>query len=283
MNTATGAGTLLLNNGDNNTATGALALLSNTTGFYNTADGAFALLSNTEGSGNTGSGYQALYSNQTGANNAAFGYTSLYYNTGSFNTAFGSQTLVYNTEGERNTATGYQALAFNQQATRTRPADTIPFARIQVASRTLPLVIRHSPRTQPGTITSRSVSAPDSTSQRAMTTFRIGHSGFNAQSNTIRIGTFGLHTSTYIAGITGQTVGTGGTTCYVDNNGKLGVSLSARRFKTDIADMDNASEALLALRPVTFHYNPELDKTWHPAVRPYRGGGGEGKSRPRRP
>ena len=50
----------------------------------------------------------------------------------------------------------------------------------------------------------------------------------------------------------------------MDNDGKLGVFLSARRFKTDIADMGNASEALLALRPVTFHYKPELDKTGIP-------------------
>jgi hypothetical protein len=50
----------------------------------------------------------------------------------------------------------------------------------------------------------------------------------------------------------------------VDNDGKLGVFLSARRFKTDIADMANASEAILALRPVTFHYKPELDKTGIP-------------------
>ena len=69
---------------------------------------------------------------------------------------------------------------------------------------------------------------------------------------------------TFIAGITGQTPGVGGSTCYVDNTGKLGVFLSARRFKTDIADMDNASEPLLALRPVTFHYKPELDKTGIP-------------------
>ena len=50
----------------------------------------------------------------------------------------------------------------------------------------------------------------------------------------------------------------------MDNDGKLGVFLSARRFKTDIADMDNASAALLTLRPVTFHYKPELDKTGIP-------------------
>jgi trimeric autotransporter adhesin len=67
--------------------------------------------------------------------------------------------------------------------------------------------------------------------------------------------------SCYIGNIAGQTVGMGGSTCYVDNDGKLGVFLSARRFKTDIADMGAGSEALLALRPVTFHYKPELDKT----------------------
>jgi uncharacterized coiled-coil protein SlyX len=50
----------------------------------------------------------------------------------------------------------------------------------------------------------------------------------------------------------------------VDNAGKLGVFPSARRFKTDIADMAAASEAILALRPVTFHYKPELDTTGIP-------------------
>jgi len=50
----------------------------------------------------------------------------------------------------------------------------------------------------------------------------------------------------------------------VDNDGKLGVFLSARRFKTDIGDMENASAGLLALRPVTFHYKRELDKAGSP-------------------
>jgi hypothetical protein len=39
LNTALGAGTLLINTADGNTATGAGALLSNTTGFGNTANG----------------------------------------------------------------------------------------------------------------------------------------------------------------------------------------------------------------------------------------------------
>ena len=92
----------------------------------------------------------------------------------------------------------------------------------------------------------------------------IGNFGVPDESGTIRIGEHTFQTSTFIAGIAGQTVGAGGTTCYVDNDGKLGVFLSARRFKTDIADMGAASEALLALRPVTFHYKPELDKTGIP-------------------
>jgi hypothetical protein len=50
----------------------------------------------------------------------------------------------------------------------------------------------------------------------------------------------------------------------VDNDGKLGVFFSARRFKTDIGDMENASAGLLALRPVTFHYKRELDKAGIP-------------------
>src|SRR5205823_4371047 len=92
----------------------------------------------------------------------------------------------------------------------------------------------------------------------------IGNFEVAGESGAVRIGTTGVHTTTYLAGIAGQTVGDGGSTCYVDNAGKLGVFLSARRFKTDIADMGNVSEALLALRPVTFHYKPELDKTGIP-------------------
>jgi uncharacterized coiled-coil protein SlyX len=92
----------------------------------------------------------------------------------------------------------------------------------------------------------------------------IGNTGVAGDSGTIRIGRSDVHTGAFIGGIAGQTVGMGGTTCYVDNDGKLGVFLSARRFKTDIADMAAASEAILALRPVTFHYKAELDKTGIP-------------------
>jgi uncharacterized coiled-coil protein SlyX len=95
----------------------------------------------------------------------------------------------------------------------------------------------------------------------------IGNEGVAAEADTIRIGGdtgFGFQTSTYIAGIAGQTVGAGGSTCYVDNDGKLGVFLSARRYKENIEPMDDVSAALFSLRPVTFRYKPEFDKSGTP-------------------
>src|SRR5207248_3244417 len=41
--------------------------------------------------------------------------------------------------------------------------------------------------------------------------------------------------------------------------GQLGVAPSSARFKESIKPMDKASEAILALKPVTFHYKQELD------------------------
>ena len=45
----------------------------------------------------------------------------------------------------------------------------------------------------------------------------------------------------------------------VDSNGQLGTVLSSERFKEAIKPMDKASEAILALQPVTFRYKHELD------------------------
>ena len=212
------------------TGLGAGTLLANTAG-ENTATGAGALLSNTTGSGNTADGAFALLSNATGFRNAATGRFALFNNTtGSFNTAHGVDALYSNTAGDGNTANGLSALAFN-----TTGAFNIAL----------------------GTSAGQNLTTGDRN-------IDIGNLGVAAEGHTIRIGTTEDQSATYIAGIAGQTVGAGGSTCYVDNDGKLGVFLSAHRFKTDIADMATASEAILALRPVTFHYKPELDKTGIP-------------------
>ena len=90
FNTGVGAGTLALNNADQNTAIGAGALLSNTIGSFNTAHGAFALFTNTEGGGNTATGLQSLFHNTIGNANTAIGNITLFNNTtGSENIALG--------------------------------------------------------------------------------------------------------------------------------------------------------------------------------------------------
>ena len=215
-----------------NTAEGQTALLSRTTGGYNTAVGYLSLRSDTTGSLNTAVGAGALLAN-TADSNTATGAGALLSNTiGTQNTANGAFALFSNIAGVNNTANGYQAL-FN---------NTAGIHNIAVGF-------------EAGYFTTGSQN------------IAIGNTGIDGgagESHTIRIGTSGTHTATYIAGIAGQTVGTGGSTCYVDNAGKLGVYPSARRFETNVADMAGASEAILALRPVTFHYKPELDKSGIP-------------------
>jgi hypothetical protein len=86
----------------------------------------------------------------------------------------------------------------------------------------------------------------------------IGNEGRAGEANTIRIGRGGTHANNFIAGISGVIVA-GGVGVIIDNNGKLGTVVSSERFKHEIKSMDKASEAILALKPVTFRYKKELD------------------------
>jgi hypothetical protein len=48
----------------------------------------------------------------------------------------------------------------------------------------------------------------------------------------------------------------------VNSDGRLGqANISSRRYKHDIKPMDKASEVLFALRPVSFRYHKEYDRT----------------------
>jgi hypothetical protein len=91
----------------------------------------------------------------------------------------------------------------------------------------------------------------------------IGNVGAE-ESDTIRIGTAAgrgireFQSNTYIAGISGVTIA-GGAPVVIDANGHLGSTTSSARFKDEVKSMDKASEAILALKPVTFHYKKELD------------------------
>src|SRR5262249_31361770 len=81
--------------------------------------------------------------------------------------------------------------------------------------------------------------------------------GVVGEFNTIRIGTQGTQTRTFIAGI--STTGVMGSALKISSSGQLGVAPSSARFKEEIKSMDKASEAILALKPVTFRYKKEID------------------------
>jgi len=81
--------------------------------------------------------------------------------------------------------------------------------------------------------------------------------GAAGEANTIRIGKQGTQKATFIAGIFGTAVS--GSTVVVNSSGKLGLAVSSASFKEAIKPMDKVSEAILALKPVTFRYKEELD------------------------
>ncbi len=241
-NTASGSGALQSNNGDQNTADGWHALHNNTTGSYNTANGSQALPSNTTGSNNTASGNTALFLNTTGGSNTATGADSLHSNTiGNNNTASGGVSLYLNTTGSNNTAEGYSALRNNT------------IGNSNTAEGNLAL--------ENNTSGGSNIAIGDSAGLNLTTgsnNIDIGNKGVAGESKTIRIGKKGTQTTTVIAGINGTTVA-GGVGVIIDTNGKLGTIVSSARYKDAIKPMDRASEAILALKPVTFRYKKDLD------------------------
>jgi len=228
-NTANGAGALEDNTtGNANTANGVNALRSNTTGNFNTANGVYALEDNTTGIHNTANGYQALVSTTAGSGNTANGVASLLHNTtGNGNTANGVNALVSNTTGFNNTANGINALINNT-----------------TGNNNIALGVNAGFNVNPGS-----------------NNIDIANNGVAGESGTIRIGS-GTHTRTFIAAIRGVTTGNANAVnVVIDSAGQLGTMSSSRRFKHEIKPIDGASEAILALKPVAFHYKNDSTGT----------------------
>jgi hypothetical protein len=243
FNTAVGAGTLLNNTANENTATGAGALLSNTTGLGNTASGAFALFSNIGGAGNTAVGDRALLDNIAGGGHTAVGFQALQHNTASAaaapaglgsNTAVGVNALAGTTSGAGNTAVGSFALISNDTGILNTAIGASAGALITGSSNIC---------------------------------IGAGVNGASGEDNTIRIGDNLSDTqgdsACYIGGIYNQFIDPATDTIVgIDADGKLGTAVpSSRRFKQDIKPMDKASEAILALKPVSFHYKSDAKNT----------------------
>jgi Chaperone of endosialidase len=251
FNTAMGAGTLLFNVGDQatgegtqNTAVGTAALLFNTTGAQNTATGGQALFSNKSGGGNTATGFQALHDEHFGSFNTATGYQALFSNSGNgidgiFNTANGTRALFHNVAGSFNTATGNSALENNRNADR-NTATGDGALQNTTGSGNIALGANAGSNL---TVSSDNID--------------IGNAGVAEESGTIRIGTAPTQTRTFIAGINNSPLSGGAVV--VNGAGQLGVQISSTRFKDEIKPMGKASEALFALKPVTFRYKKEID------------------------
>jgi hypothetical protein len=217
------------------------ALVNNITGTSNTAIGGFALTSNTGGAANTAIGSAALLSNTGGSDNTATGVFALRGNTtGNFNTATGQNALLENTIGSDNTAIGYNALDANTTGNFNTAIGVGALGGNTIGSNN----------------TAIGISAGNHITRD--NNICIGNGGFASDSNTIRIGTEGTHTATYIAGINGAPLVHGAAVAVgITPEGQLGVRASSVRFKELVKPMEKASEAIFALQPVTFRYKED--------------------------
>lgn len=91
----------------------------------------------------------------------------------------------------------------------------------------------------------------------------IGNGGVIGDSNTIRIGTQGSGSGEqnlcFIAGIVGNTIT--GSAVLIDANGQLGDIVSSIKYKENVQDINEKSSAILNLRPVSFNYKSDKNKT----------------------
>jgi hypothetical protein len=288
-NTAIGAGALLSNTiGARNAASGAFALFDNTEGNDNTATGDRALLGNTTGSGNTAYGSFALGANTTGGLNTAVGAVTLPNNTiGNENTGIGLNALFSNTEGNNNTAVGRAAMGGNTIGGNNTAVGWFALEQGGVLN------------TAVGSQALRSNTGGLSTAVGDQALFSSTTGGpFGVQANT-GVGDSALfdcttgywnvavgysaghdlvdgHGNVYIGQGVGAAAASENDTTYIRNvydsvasaravfinsDNKIGTMASSRRYKEDITPMDKASEALFALKPVTFRYKKEIDRS----------------------
>jgi trimeric autotransporter adhesin len=233
-NTAVGLNSLSsTTTGNFNTAIGSAALGFNTAN-YNTAVGRNALFSNRFAEHNTAVGDITLYSNTAGDLNTAVGDSAMYRNTtGGSNTGVGESALHRNTEGDFNTAIGSSALSFN----------TTGFNNTAVGAGALVRNTTSSGNTALGRDAGVDVTMADNV-------ICIGAPGAN------------VNDSCYIGNVWQQPGGS--QAVYVNASGKLGAQVSSRRFKDEIKPMEETSEVIYRLKPVSFRYKRKIDPTRPP-------------------
>lgn len=207
-------------------------------GVSNTALGLFALQSVVGVSGNnTALGNAALRDLSTGNNNVAVGQGALLQTTsGQQNVAVGGTAMAGNLTGFSNVVVGQSALGAS-----TGGAQNVVIGALAMQSATA------SSNIAIGYQAGANITAGSNN-------ILVGSAGVAGDSNRLRLGTSGVQTTAFIAGVRGVTTATAAIPVYVGTDGQLGTVSSSRRFKSDVADMGDFSARLAALRPVTFRY-----------------------------
>ena len=193
---------------------------------------------------------QALFSNTGGSSNTAYGYAALSASGGNANTAVGDSALHNNTGGSRNVANGWEAMYRN----------TMGAENTAIGDETLVYNIMGNYNTAVGSNALHNTTGSSN--------IAVGHgAGANVSS-----GSYNVYIGERLEGVTGEVGHT-----YISNisstqqnlspvtidlaTGLLGHEFSSQRYKEDIKPMDKASEALLALKPVTYRYKKDIDKS----------------------
>jgi hypothetical protein len=262
FNTAFGTNALnSLTTGFNNAAQGNSALFSLTTGGGNVAIGSVAQRFNQDGNHNTAIGNNALNANLHGNQNTAIGYSALRVNTSNDNTAVGWGALGSHTSGTENVAVGKEALANL----------SVSGSEFNTAVGTQALVNQTSGDNN----VALGEEAGVNVSSGGSNVFLGAHTGASVFNGTgiVCIGYLqnsdNISDRTFIKNIGSFAQPTGGVIDFVTvntTNNKMGHTASSRRYKEDIKPMDNSSELIYQLKPMTFRFkknaenpNPVLD------------------------
>jgi len=168
----------------------------------------------------------SLRSDTAGSFNTAVGAGTLLANTGLENTATGTGALLSNMGGLSNTANGAFALVSNSVGTSNTAIGSRALSNNTTGSGNVALGI-----------------GAGSAVTTASSVICIRHTGAN------------INASCFIENIRGvETNFQDALPVMIDSFGQLGTTSSSRRSKKEVRPMDKTSEAILALKPVTFRF-----------------------------
>jgi hypothetical protein len=198
------------------------------------------LFHNTSGTDNTVVGFHALWNNFVGGSSTAVGSNALANNNvNSFSTAVGALALELNTSGFLNTAVGERALINNISGNQNT---TIGSAALINATGSNNIAL--------------GVGAGGLALTSGTNNIYLGAVAPANESNTTRLGQ--SQNRIFVAGL----VPMSGSQVVVNaSTGQLGFLPSSARYKRDISAMGARSRKLLELRPVTFRYKHDRQRT----------------------